>query len=150
GYIVSACVVKEGILVLTDNSAHLVRYVQPPYIYGVFQLGTGCGPVSVNCLGQAGPVAAWVGAPSFWVWAGSLKPLPCDVQDYVLGGLNSDVAGWTFIAPFPSFSEVWWFYPDESSLDINRYVVWDYGDNIWSIGTLKRSAADQAGAQDYI
>ena len=38
-----------------------------------------------------------------------------------------------------AFGEVWWFYPSKDSDTIDRYVIYNYQQNIWYIGTLARS-----------
>lgn len=150
GYIVAAAPCKEGTLVLTDDDAHLIRYVQPPYVYGAFRLGGGCGPVGHASIGSAGPAVAWMGPQSFWIWDGSLKALPSDVHDFVFTGLNANTGGRCFACPVAPFSELWWWYPDQSSIDINRYVYWDYQDQIWGIGSMARTAGDPVGARHYL
>ena len=150
GYIVAAAACKEGTIVLTDDDAHLIRYVQPPYVYGAFRLGGGCGPVGHHAIGSAGQAVCWMGPQSFWTFDGALRPMSCDIHDYVFSGLNTNTGGRAFACPVAPFSELWWWYPDQSSLDINRYVFWDYQDQIWGIGAMTRTAGDPVGARHYL
>jgi hypothetical protein len=54
-----------------------------------------------------------------------------------------------FAAANTSYGEVWWFYPSGNSLNIDKYVVYNYEQNIWYHGTLNRSAWVDAGLSDY-
>ena len=39
-----------------------------------------------------------------------------------------------------SFSEVWWFYPSASSSENDKYVVFNYQEQLWFVGSLSRTA----------
>ena len=47
------------------------------------------------------------------------------------------------------FDEVWWFYPSAGSTQNNRYVVYNYIENIWFYGSLSRSAWIDSDLRDY-
>jgi hypothetical protein len=150
GYIVAAAACKEGTLVLTDDDCHLIRYTQPPYVYGAFRIGGGCGPVGHHAIGAAGPAVAWMGPQGFWLWDGGLRALDSDVHDFVFSGLNTNTGPRAFACGVAPFSELWWFYPDQSSVDNNRYVFWDFQEQIWGIGQLSRTSGDPVGARHYL
>jgi len=42
-------------------------------------------------------------------------------------------------------NEIWWFYVSSSGSDIDRYVIWNYAENWWSIGELERTAFSDIG-----
>ena len=141
--------VTGGVLILTDNDAHFMRYVGPPYAYGINKVGANCGPISPRAVSQAGGQTAWMGIQSFWQYSGgNVVPLECDVQDWLFSLINRDVVGRIFGAPNPSFTEHWWYWPDEGSAECNRYVLFNYGERgtPWMIGQQSRTAADISGA----
>jgi hypothetical protein len=46
---------------------------------------------------------------------------------------------------------MWWDWPDEGSLECNRYLAVNYADAArpWTIGMRERTAADPSGTMDY-
>lgn len=149
GRIVTGERVRGGILVHTDTDVHLVTYVGAPFYYGVERIGDNCGIVSANAKVSAGVLTAWMGENGFWVYDGYVKPIPCDVHDYVFSDINrvqiSKVAAWHN----GEFGEIWWHYPSGGSTENDRYVVWNYREGHWSIGQLERTAGVGEGAWRY-
>lgn len=143
-----SCKASGGNLIFTDQDAHLMAYVGPPYAYGIKRVGTNCGPVSRRAVAYAGDTVQWMGQQSFWQYSGAVSPLPSDVGDWLFSLINRDMVGRVFAAPNPSYTELWWYWPDEGSQECNRYVVRNYGDQggPWAIGRQTRTAADVRGA----
>lgn len=137
-----------GHLIFTDNDAHLLAYVGPPYAYGIKKVGANCGPASRRAVAYAGDVVKWVGQQSFWQYSGTVSPMASEVGDWMFSLLNRDMIGRIFAAPNPTFTELWWYWPDEGAQECNRYVAENYGDpsKPWIIGTQTRTAADPRGA----
>lgn len=133
-----------GMLIWTDNDAHLMRYVGPPYAYGINKIGANCGPVSRRAFSQAGSQTMWMAAQTFWVYDGTLSPVPCAVGDWLFSIINREMVGRIFGAPNAQFAEHWFHIPDEGSSECNRYVAMNYASpgKEWIIGALSRSAAD--------
>jgi hypothetical protein len=44
------------------------------------------------------------------------------------------------------FPEIWMFYPTAGQTEANRYVIWNYVENWWAWGMLRRSAMSPAVA----
>jgi hypothetical protein len=137
-----------GNLIFTDNDAHLFVYVGPPYAYGINRVGANCGPCSRRAVAYAGDTVKWMGAQQFWQYSGAVAPMPSEVGDWMFSLLNRDMIGRVFAAPNPAFAELWWYWPDESATDCNRYVAQIYGDAKmpWIIGMQTRTAADTKGS----
>ena len=95
-----------------------------------------------------GPMAAvavddsvfWMGKNDFYVYSGGVQTLNCTVKDYVFNDFNQQQSHKVFGATNTAFSEIWWFYPSEGSLEIDRYVVFNYEQKIWFYGTMVRTA----------
>jgi hypothetical protein len=78
---------------------------------------------------------------NFYVYNGSVQPLPCSVKDHVYSNLNTDQEFKIFAAENNAFSEVTWFYPiGTGNTEITNYVTFNYAENLWSVGTLDRGA----------
>jgi hypothetical protein len=143
--------VSQGILIFTSNDVHLMSYVGPPYGYGVIQIGAGCGPLSLRAPSSIGSMAAWPSLQNWWIFSGNVQPLVCQPKDWFFSLLNSGGHGKMFGAINPAFAEMTWNWPDESSIDCNRTITYNYGATppIWLIGTTDRTAADRLGVLDH-
>mgnify|MGYP002622692133 FL=1 len=133
-------------LLLTSTDAHTMRYLGPPYVYGFDRVGDNCGLISTLGVQPLEGGAAWMGFRNFYLFSGGVvRPLECDVHDYVFSDLNIAQAAKVCSGHVAQFGEIWWFYPSANSNVIDRYVVWNYRENHWSIGTLARSCWIDAG-----
>jgi hypothetical protein len=150
-YAMTAVKVSDGILIFTANDVHKMTYVGAPYAYGIVQVASGCGPVSLRSVVSIGSFIAWPGVQTFWLWQGNVQPLKCDVQDWFYSLVNRSMVGRVFGSPNPAFSELWWDWPDEGSLECNRYLAFNFSDpaHPWTIGVRDRTAADPSGTMDY-
>lgn len=137
--IVMAIETRQQVLVFTDESLYAMQYLGPPFTFGV-------NLVSEN-ITTMGPLAAvpiednvfWMGLKEFYAYGGTVQRLPCTVRDYVFEDINLAQREKIVASSNTSFSEVWWFYPSANS-DVNdRYVVYNYQQQIWYYGTLERS-----------
>ncbi len=137
---------RGAFLVFTDQDCHQATYQGPPYVYGFQRIGEGCGIVSQAAAVAAGNMVAWMGAAGFWVYDGFVRPLPSDVWDYVFSDFNRVQQGKVFAIHNPDYGEVTWHYPSSGSTEIDRYVTWNYRDNIWWVGTMDRTCGIERGA----
>lgn len=144
GSIVCARRVRGGTLILTDLDVHIARYQGPPYVYGFERVGAGCGIVGANAISALDVGAAWMGKSGFWLYDGSVTPLPCDVAEYVFGRINNAQISKVAAMHNVAFSEVIWFYPSESE-ENDSYVAWNYREGSWTIGTLGRTIGTGQG-----
>lgn len=140
GRIITAKRVRGQNLILTDIDAHIGTYVGQPFVYQFEMAGRACGAASANCVAVLDNAAVWMGQAGFHMYDGYVKPLPCDVFDYVFNDINENQLSKVYAVSNSQFNEVWWFYPSSGSNENDRYVCWDYGENHWSIGTLSRTA----------
>jgi hypothetical protein len=145
GTIQSARRVRDGMLIFTDCDTWIARYQGPPFVYGFDKVGTACGIISANAVTTVETYAVWMGESGFWMYDGYVKPLPSTVQDYVFSNISSTQLSKTVAVNNTTYGEVWWFYPSSESQENNRYVLWNYRENTWSIGQLARTAGDDSG-----
>lgn len=135
--------VREGVLVLSNREAVLMRYVGLPYIYGQEPLGktTFRAP---NLIASAGQSTVWLGDECFWIYDGGVvRPLPCPIFADIKEDLSQTYAPYrAFMSDNGVFPEVWTFYPSVDSVDgeCDRYVIWNYAENWWARGALGRTA----------
>lgn len=126
--------------ILSTADAWVMDYLGPPFVYGFTRRGTDCGVVGKLAHVPFGSQVAWMGRKNFWLYNGQVVPLSCEVSDHVFGNLNQDQVEKVFTAHLPRFGEVWWFYPTGSNTEPDSYVIWNYRENHWSIGTMDRTA----------
>lgn len=140
GRIVCGKRVRGQNLILTDIDAHVATYVGQPFVYSFEIAGRACGVASTNAVAVLDNMAVWMGQNGFHIYDGYVKPLPCEVFDYVFNNLNVSQASKVYAVNNSQFNEVWWFYPSANSNENDSYVAWDYVENNWTIGTLSRTA----------
>jgi hypothetical protein len=137
--------IRGNILIFTDVDVHLSTYIGPPYIYSFERAGTGCGVISKNAVAVNDSACVWMSNSGFWVYDGFVKPLECDVGDYVFSNLNTQQNSKIYCVHNSAFGEVWWFYPSSSSNENDSYVVFNYREGHWAIGKINRTCGFDRG-----
>ena len=143
--IISAVRSRGQILIWTDTALHGQQYLGPPYTFGFQQLGSNCGIISPHAAADVNGVAFWMSKDAFFMFDGTVKKLACTVQDYVFEDLNSVQSFPVNIGINTQFNEVTWFYATLSSDYVNRFVTFNYLENVWSVGSMPRTAWRDAG-----
>jgi hypothetical protein len=138
--IISVAQNRQEILVWTDTALYSMQYQGPPYVWGVQLMGENTSIAGPNAVAVASGIAFWMGVDKFYRYDGRLQPLPCDVQRYVFNNINAEQLDQVCAGTCEQFHEIWWHYPSAGSMTNDRYVVYNYLDNIWYYGTLTRSA----------
>jgi hypothetical protein len=132
-------------LLFTDVDVHTATYVGLPYVYQFERVGSGCGVISSQSVAAIDSAAIWMSRSGFWIFDGYVKPLPCDVSDYVFTNMNYNQASKVYAVHNSKYGEVWWFYPSSSSTEVDSYVTYNYREGHWNIGTLGRTAGVDRG-----
>ena len=146
GKIRTATKVGNVILINTDVDAHEMRYVGPPYIYSRRLIASSCGIISRQAVTSVAGFAVWMSYNgNFFMYDGSVRPLPCDVSKYIADDINVVQDDLFYAVPNSLNNEIWWFYVSSAGSDIDRYVIWNYAENWWSIGQLERTAFTDVG-----
>lgn len=145
-FIVSAIRSRGQILIFTDTSLHGMQYIGPPFTFGFSQLGANCGCISPHAAIDVNGLAFWMGKEAFYVFDGTVKKIPSTVQDYVFKDLNKIQTDKVIAGLNTEFNEVTWWYCSFTSDYIDRFVTFNYLENVWTIGTLSRTAWQDAGA----
>ena len=146
GEIVSGIVVRGQILLITNTSAHALSYVGSPFYYTQEKVGSNCGIIAPKAVAVTGTSAFWMGEKSFYRYDGGYTtPITSDVSDYVFNRINSVQRSKIWAVINGQYNECWWFYPSTSSTEIDSYVVYNFLDNTWTVGSLARTAGVDAG-----
>lgn len=137
---------RRQTLLWTDADMHTMTYVGGAAIYSFDQAGDNCGLLAPNAVAIAGTVAFWMSKTNFFMFDGYVKPIPCDVRDYVFSDINLTQRSKIVALTVSEFDEVWWFYPGATATEPDRYVVYNYAEGHWALGKLGRSAGVDRGA----
>lgn len=148
-YIVSALRSRGQILIWTDTSLHGMQYLGPPYTFGFQQLGANCGLIGPHASADVNGVAYWMSKDAFFVFDGVVKKLPCTVQDYVFKDLNFTQAQKVHVGINTQFNEVTWWYCTADNDQIDRFVTYNYLEQVWSVGSMARTAWVDLGTYAY-
>jgi len=136
----------RGLTVLfTDVDVHTATYIGAPFVYAFDRVGTGCGVISKQSVASTDNACIWMSRSGFWIYDGVVKPLPCDVGDFVLNDVNYAQESKIYCVHNSAFGEVWWFYPSGSSTEVDAYVSYNYREGHWAIGNLARTAGTDRG-----
>jgi hypothetical protein len=150
--IVGAINAKDYLLVLTDTAAFALQFVGPPYVFSLRQVGSNCGLIGKHAVTYSNGITYWMSNEGgFFAYDGTVKSIPCLVEDFVFNnndntvGINYDAAEIVYSSHNTLHSEINWFYPSKDSLQIDRVVTYNYKEQTWVTGTLARTTyADSA------
>jgi hypothetical protein len=146
--IITALRSRGQILIWTDTSLHGMQYLGPPYTFGFQQLGANCGCIGPHASADVNGVSYWMSKDAFFVFDGTVKKLPSTVQDYVFKDINFVQAQKVHVGINTQFNEVTWWYCSFTSDYIDRFVTYNYLENVWSVGSLARTAWVDVGTYD--
>jgi len=140
---------RQEMLIWTDTALYSMQFIGPPFTFGLNLINNASGMISPKGAVVAPNGVFWMGYDNFYVYTGSVQKLPCTVLSYVFDDLNSSQAFKFFAFTNTQFDEVGWFYCSANSREIDRYVVFDYADSVWTYGQISRTAWEDQGTQNY-
>jgi hypothetical protein len=143
--IVAAVRSRNAVLVWTDNSLHALQFVGAPFTFSLVELGANCGAVGVHSAVDINGVAYWMSQNSFYLYDGTVKKLPCSVQDYVFEDFSIANYPETYAGINSEFNEITWFYPSAASTQIDRAVTYNYLERSWHTSNLDRTSWSDYG-----
>ena len=143
--IIGALKTKEAILIWTDNALYSMKFVGAPFIFGVEQVGTNCGLIGKNAAVEVDGVAYWMSSKGFLMYDGTVKTLPCSVEDEVFDNIDTTKGQQMTAGLNNLFSEITWWYPADNDFN-NKAVTYNYAESaqipggIWSLSNEPRSS----------
>jgi len=148
-YIVTGISTRQEIVVFTNTAVYSMQYLGPPFVWGLTLLDQDINICSQNSCVSINNVVYWMGTDKFFVYSGRVETLPCTLREYIFEDINKDQFAQVMSGSNEGFNEVWWFYPSSNSLVNDRYVIFNYLENVWSYGTLNRSAWAEHSTRGY-
>jgi len=153
--IVGAAKAKDYILILTDTSAYVMQFVGPPFTFSIRQVGSNCGAIGQHAIKYVNGAVWWMGqAGGFFVYDGTVKGVPCLVEDFVFTnkgnnlGINYNSGEIVYAGLNHLYSEINWFYPKSGSEEVDRVVSYNYEENVWTTGSMDRTSWADATLYD--
>jgi hypothetical protein len=137
--IIGAIRAKQETLVWTDTALYSMTFIGQPFTFGLNLVNEGVGLVGPNAMINTPKGIFWMDRKGFYAYNGSVQEIPCTVQAYVFGDINEGQSFQIFGFVNKAFDEVGWFYCTEDSNVIDKYVVFNYEENVWTIGSLSRT-----------
>jgi hypothetical protein len=153
--IVGAVKGKDYTLVLTDSSAYVIQFVGPPFTFSIRQVGSNCGAIGQKSIKYVNGAVYWMGeSGGFFVYDGTVKSLPCLVEDFVFTnkgdnlGINYQNGESVYLGLNHLYEELTWFYPKSGSSFNDRCVTYNYQEGTWTTGSLSRTTWVDANLYD--
>ena len=143
--IIGALKTKEAILIWTDNALYSMKFVGAPFIFGVEQVGTNCGLIGKNAAVEVDGVAYWMSSKGFLMYDGTVKTLPCSVEDEVFDNIDTTKGQQMTAGLNNLFSEITWWYPADNDFN-NKAVTYNYAESaqipggIWALSNEPRTS----------
>lgn len=157
GTIYTARKIPGAILIFTQTSVWVCRYIGYPNFYGFTKLAESVAPVSPQSVVVAANRCFWWGQGQFYKYEGGVvTPIPCDLgmdpfeemDGYfgprrICGGFNG------------TYNEIWWFYPQRGQNvafgrpENNRYVIYNFQEGWWADGYMPRSFYSSSPIDNY-
>ena len=138
---------RQEILIWTDTSLYSMNFIGPPLTFSLNLINEGAGLIGPKAAVNSPKGVFFMSKKGFYIYNGAVQKLPCSVQDYVFSDLDEEQAYKCFAGLNEEFSEIWFFYPSltDNETEISRYVIYNYEENSWSIGSLERYSWLSAG-----
>ena len=140
---------RQETLIWTDDALYSMQFIGPPYTFGVNLINSGVGMVAPKACVNTPAGVYWMDRSGFYNYNGSVSRVPCSVHSYVFDDFNQGQSFKVFGYLNRQFNEVGWFYPSGSSTEIDRYVTYNYQEQVWYYGQLTRFAWLDEGVQPY-
>lgn len=135
---------KRETLILTDDVVYSQRFVGGESPFAFERLANNAGIIARNAGIEVNSTVYWMGNGSFFRYYGAVEPIRTTLdealfdrdrstsinffqKDKIYAGINS------------KFNELIWLYPSRDSEECDRYVIYNYIEDLWYDGTLDRT-----------
>ena len=147
--LITAVQTRQELVVFSDSALYSLQYLGPPVVWGSQLLADNISIASPNAVAVASGRVYWMGVDKFYVYDGRVLTQRCDLRQYIFSDINQSQNLQIFAGTNEGFNEVWWFYCSANSTVVDRYVIYNYAEDIWYYGNLGRTAWLDSGLRDY-
>ena len=138
--IVRALPTRQTILVWTESSLYSFQFTGTTDLFNLQELVDNISIIGPRAVISANNVTYWMGHDKFYAYSGAVQTLPCTLRNHVFQDINYNQVDQIICGTNEGFHEVWWFYPSINSSTVDKYVVYNYNEQIWHYGNLDRTA----------
>ena len=143
--IITAINTRQETLIFTNTSLSSLQFLGTQEVFGLQELSHNISIIGPNALVGSNNITYWMGRDRFYTYSGRVDTLPCTIRQYIFTDINYTQSALIFAGVNNKFTEIIWFYPSANSNEIDRYVVFNYLENIWYYGQLFRTAWIDSG-----
>ena len=145
-------------LIFTESSVNSLKFIGGFEVFRLDEISNYVSLISPNAAVNVDSVVYWMGTNKFYMYNGRVQTLPCTLDDHVFKNFNEAQTDQFFAGLNAEFHEIWWFYCSgdangSASETIDRYVVYNYLDNIWFHGecddNFDRTAWSDSTTREY-
>jgi len=147
--IVTGLSTKQEVLIWTDISLTSLQFLGTSEVFSQQLVSSAVTIMAPNVVVAANNIVYWMGNDKFFTYSGRVDTLPCTLRQYIFDDINKNQSDLFFAGSNAEFNEVVWFYCSSGANEIDRYVIYNYSDNIWYFGTIARTAWIDAGVVTY-
>lgn len=147
--IIAVMQTRQEILIWTDAALYSMQYIGPDYIWKFTILADNISIASPNSMTTANGMVFWMGTDKFYMYSGRVETLPSALRQFVFQDINRDQGYQVFASTNEGYSEVWWFYCSADSNMVDKYVVFNYLDQVWYYGNMQRTAWLDSALRQY-
>lgn len=138
---------------LVWSSVDLFRmdFIGGALVYRFEQVADQCGLIGPNAMQVVGDGVIWMGHKNFYAFAGGqVRPVPCDIHDFVFRDINRTQAVKISAGSIAAFGEVLFSYCSAASSVVDRCVSYNVQEKHWNIvsqhGHMARGCWADVGA----
>ena len=131
---------RQETLIFTDTSLNSLQFLGTAEVFSLQDISDNVNIAGPNVIAEANNVVMWMGHDKFYAYDGRVNTLPCTLKQYIFDDINVVQSGIFFAGTNREFDEVIWFYCSAASLTINRYVIYNYQEQVWYYGSLNRTS----------
>lgn len=143
--IVTGFITRQEVLVFTDIALTTLQFTGTDEVFAQNEISTSINIMGSKVVAEANNIVFWMGNDKFFAYDGRVNTLPCTLKQYVFEDMNK-TQGEAFRSGVNSeFNEVIWFYVSAAATTIDRYVIYNYEENIWYYGNLNRTTWVDSG-----
>jgi hypothetical protein len=138
--IVRAQRTRQEILIWTESTLSSLQFTGTTDVFALQQLADNISIFGPRAVATMNNVTYWMGVDKFYTYDGRVNTLYCTLLDYIFLDIDYDQAAQIVCGTNEAWNEIWWFYPSLNSNFNNRYVIYNFVEQIWYYGTIQRSA----------
>ena len=138
--IVAAVNTRQEMIIITDSSVTSMQYLGTAEVFGLQEMAHATSIAGSNTVVGMNNIVYWMGKDKFFTYSGRVDTLPCTLRQYIFSDINNEQSEIFFAGTNNEFNEIIWFYCSAASNTIDRYVIYNYSENIWYYGNLDRTA----------